>query len=134
MTPAETTREWRLANPEKARASKQRWRLNNPEKVEAQRVRQNTVNRSGRLNKNYLRRYGITLQQRDEMLIAQGGKCACCGTSEVAPVRGWHVDHCHSTDRVRGILCAGCNTFIGKIEASEERHKLALAYIARHAP
>jgi hypothetical protein len=131
MTPAEKVREWRRANPEKARATKQRWRLNNPDKVKAERERRNTVGRAERLNKNYLRRYGITLAERDAMLASQGGKCACCGTSSVGAVRGWHVDHCHTTKIVRGILCSGCNTFIGKIEADPARHMAALAYIER---
>jgi len=132
MTPAEKTKEWRRANPEKARATKQRWRLNNPDKVKVERDRQNTVNRPSRLNKNHVRRYGITLAERDVLLAGQGGVCAVCKKDAPGPKKGWHTDHSPKTGKVRGVLCPGCNTFIGKIEASPERHAAALAYIAHH--
>lgn len=70
------------------------------------------------------RRYGMTRAEVEVMLAEQGG-CAICGTADPTAHsnyrRGWHVDHDHSCcgpDRscakcVRGILCASCNKMIG---------------------
>lgn len=46
------------------------------------------------------------------MLEAQGNRCAACGSREPGR-RGWHVDHDHKTNRVRGILCGHCNSALG---------------------
>lgn len=40
-----------------------------------------------------------------------------------------HIDHCHRTGRVRGILCAGCNSGIGKLGDSVAGLRRALAYL-----
>ena len=57
-------------------------------------------------------RYGITVQEREEMLRTHGGVCWICG-SEPHPVQGLAVDHCHATGRVRGMLCHSCNKALG---------------------
>ena len=54
------------------------------------------------------------------MLVAQGGRCAACGTREPGTKKGWHVDHCHETGAVRGILCHHCNVGIGKAKDNIE--------------
>jgi Autographiviridae endonuclease VII len=64
--------------------------------------------------------YAMTLDQYDEMLSAQGGKCALCGEP---PAEGiWlHVDHCHDSGVVRALLCGVCNRRLGLYEALHER-------------
>jgi len=70
------------------------------------------------------RRYGITVEQRDEMLSAQGGKCALCARvlvpqTHIGP-RNIRTEPCvdHSPEgKVRGILCHACNR--GKLGAYE---------------
>ena len=70
--------------------------------------------------KKWLRRkYGISIQEYDDLFARQGFACAICKTT--TPIRtkhGWHVDHDHSKkkgdpDFVRGILCHHCNTGAG---------------------
>lgn len=63
-------------------------------------------------DRHFRLKYGITLVQRDEMLAAQGG-CAICRVTEAPTKKGWVVDHCHSSGKVRGILCNACNVAIG---------------------
>jgi hypothetical protein len=58
--------------------------------------------------------YGITVEQYDAMLGAQGGTCAICGGTN--PNRPLAVDHDHVSGLVRGLLCNGCNILIGYIE------------------
>lgn len=54
-------------------------------------------------------RYGMTLGDYRELYKEQGGKCAICGT----PKDKFDIDHCHKTDRVRGLLCGACNRALG---------------------
>ena len=59
---------------------------------------------------NLMYRYGITVEQFDEMSAAQGGACLLC---RVVPAVGLVVDHCHAIGDFRGLLCHNCNTAIG---------------------
>jgi hypothetical protein len=60
------------------------------------------------------RQYGMTPEGFDDMLAAQGGRCAVCRTADPRGRHGsWHVDHCHETGRIRGLLCGRCNRAIG---------------------
>jgi hypothetical protein len=78
-----------------------------------------------------LKTYGITIEQYDALLIAQGGRCAVCrGSGDGKP---WHVDHCHDTGEVRGILCALCNRGIGHFRESADLLRAAANYLERAA-
>jgi hypothetical protein len=78
----------------------------------------------------WLKRYGMTIEQYEQMLASQGGCCAICRTGEV-PSRGWHVDHDHATGRVRGILCHGCNVSLGHFRDSVDLLQAAVVYLQR---
>lgn len=54
-------------------------------------------------------RYGLSPDQFDKMLIEQGGVCAIC-----AKAADLYVDHCHTSGKVRGLLCRTCNAGIGQ--------------------
>ena len=60
--------------------------------------------------------YAITLAQRKDMLEEQNYKCEICKRPANAFQKGLHVDHCHETNKVRGMLCAKCNAALGYIE------------------
>jgi CRISPR/Cas system-associated protein endoribonuclease Cas2 len=61
-----------------------------------------------------LRRYGLTEEQYQEMLIAQGGRCKICGTADrLEKNQLLCVDHDHCTGAVRGFLCGNCNRMLG---------------------
>jgi CxxC motif-containing protein len=76
------------------------------------------------------RRFGITLQDYERLNGAQAGVCAIC--CERCPT-GFNlaVDHDHKTKRVRGLLCARCNTGIGQFQDKPERLMAAAAYLSR---
>ncbi len=76
-----------------------------------------------------LKTYGITSAEFDAMLADQGGVCAVGGGDGDAKM--WHVDHCHDTGRVRGILCALCNRGIGHFRESAKLLRLAADYLER---
>jgi hypothetical protein len=62
------------------------------------------------------RKYGITIEEHDRILIAQGDCCALCCTDTPRGQGTWHVDHDHDTGVVRGLLCHSCNTMLGSYE------------------
>ncbi len=63
------------------------------------------------------RKYGLTHDAYNEMLLKQGNKCAICGVSfSDIDKRNRHVDHCHATRKIRGLLCISCNHGIGKFK------------------
>lgn len=57
-------------------------------------------------------RYGLTLEQYRGMLKSQTGRCAICKKKFVER-KDTHVDHCHRTGKVRGLLCSNCNRALG---------------------
>lgn len=80
--------------------------------------------RRGHLKKHY----GLTLAQYDLMVLEQGGKCAICGARP--PAGGYlAVDHCHATGKVRGLLCGGRNSALGKLGDNAAGLERALAYL-----
>jgi hypothetical protein len=77
-----------------------------------------------------LRKYGITEADWDRMLAAQDGRCAICRTGTPGG-RGerWHIDHCHTSSRVRGLLCHNCNVGIGNFKDAPDLLRAAAAYL-----
>lgn len=64
-----------------------------------------------------LRKYGLTLDDYDSLLISQGGTCATCPTRPEENPRGrLFVDHDHTTGVVRGLLCSRCNLALGYVK------------------
>ena len=92
---------WRRANPDKVRTYNEKQRLKNPD-----------ADKRRAIESHFRRKFGLTIAERDEMLAAQGGSCLICMTT-TPKGKGWCVDHDHKTGRIRGILCAHCNVFIG---------------------
>ncbi|MEV0442738.1 endonuclease VII domain-containing protein [Streptomyces spectabilis] len=70
------------------------------------------------------RQYGLTEAQRDEMIAAQKGLCVICLKAPPA-----HVDHCHETGKVRGVLCFNCNSAIGKLGDDPDALRRAISYL-----
>ncbi|MFD6419450.1 endonuclease VII domain-containing protein [Streptomyces sp. NPDC060194] len=70
------------------------------------------------------RQYGLTEADRDALAEEQKGLCAICLTNFAV-----HVDHCHDTGRVRGVLCFNCNSAIGKLGDDPDRLRRAAAYL-----
>lgn len=84
-------------------------------------------------------KYGITWEQFEEMKITQRGKCAICGQVQrkvngvSLKVTDLCVDHCHTTNRVRGLLCDHCNRAIGLLQDDPAIIRRAAEYLERHA-
>lgn len=95
---ARKSRIWHHQNRDRALARQKKYRDENPDKVRA------TQRKS---------RYGVTQEQYDNLLIEQAYCCAIC----VLPPRKGRplsVDHCHTTGKIRGLLCNKCNLTLGR--------------------
>ena len=75
------------------------------------------------------RKYGITQQHYDDMLKKQNGGCAICGKTEEPDGRRLAIDHCHTTGKVRGILCNNCNNGLGSFGDNIEGITKAIQYL-----
>jgi len=74
--------------------------------------------------------YNLSLDAYNALLINQNHKCAICSCDEAAAFKGLlFVDHCHSTKKVRGLLCHHCNTALGKFKDSSEILSKAIKYL-----
>jgi hypothetical protein len=81
-----------------------------------------------------LKAYGLTVDEYQSMLVKQEGNCAICGDSLSDSLdslgRGNHVDHCHETGIVRGILCSRCNLGLGHFRNDPHILESAIRYLA----
>lgn len=76
--------------------------------------------------------FGITVEQYDAMLAAQGGVCALCGDRDAT--RRLAVDHDHQMGAVRSLLCGPCNLALGQVETlGREWLWRALRYLDEHS-
>ena len=73
-----------------------------------------------------LRQYGLSLDDYGQMVSEQSGLCAIC---KEKPEKDLFVDHCHSTGRVRGLLCSNCNTGIGLLRDNTATLLAAINYL-----
>lgn len=79
-----------------------------------------------------VRKYGITADDYETMLIGQGGGCAFCAKRPEDQNRYstyLHVDHDHETGRVRGLLCGSCNLALGRLGDSPDAIRRVLTYL-----
>jgi Recombination endonuclease VII len=85
------------------------------------------------------RNFGISLQDYEDLLAAQGGACAVCGALNGTCIysgektKSLAVDHDHKTGAVRGLLCNDCNRAIGQLKDNSELLRKAADYLDFHA-
>lgn len=107
--------------------SRKKWKETNPERsYQSQRER------------NLKHKYGITLAEYKCMLDKQHGCCAICAVKEnnasfgVNKTLNFAVDHCHTTGKVRGLLCNQCNRALGMLNDDIKLVIKALDYLQCH--
>ena len=84
-----------------------------------------------------MRYYGIDLAKYQEMLLAQNGVCSICFKPETSVVNGkikpLAVDHCHDSEKIRGLLCARCNQAVGLFGEDVNVLSNAIDYLRKHS-
>ena len=96
------------------------WRKNNPEAHKIQSKR------------NHLKqRFGITLEDYEAKLKSQDNRCALCGDDldEKNKPDSPHLDHCHKTNKIRGIVHQHCNHLLGCARDDKAILKKAIIYL-----
>jgi hypothetical protein len=111
IRPRKTARRWGVINPRRS------WKKQDPGYAR---------------NRYLLQTYGITLDERNAMELAQMGQCAMCGR----PPNRLEVDHDHKTGLLRELLCGHCNmalaVFRDDVEVAARLVELAAKYLDRH--
>lgn len=79
-------------------------------------------------------RYGLTKEQIAFLLEQRNGRCAACGEAETYPAtnggtRDLAIDHCHTTGKIRGLLCHRCNAVLGYCKDSPDLLRRLALYL-----
>jgi hypothetical protein len=107
---------WRRSNLPQAAKNAKKWRRENPKLARDHELKS---------------RYGLPLGEYDRMHAAQNGLCAICGKPSTTGRGALHVDHCHSSGCIRGLLCHGCNVSIGHFNHDPKILEAAIRYLSR---
>jgi hypothetical protein len=78
------------------------------------------------------RKYGISNNEFLSLKSKQNGNCAIC-FNKLKPGIYSHLDHCHKTGKIRGILCNTCNRGLGYLQDSQDNLKSALKYLKKYS-
>ncbi len=94
---------------------KKQYRLNNKEIIRAQNKKRNP---------------GWDIDRYNEYVELQGNRCAICGTDNPG-LSDWSADHCHTTNKPRGLLCVRCNAGLGYFKDNPEYLQSAINYLKK---
>jgi hypothetical protein len=139
------SKEWNANNKEQKKATSKSYYYKNYTKARKQRKEWN--DRNDGYMKKYLKDYkkkrgaeyfadlslkrkygkGVSVEYKNALIQHQGKTCMVCDQPFPEDTKKIHLDHCHSTGHIRGVLCQTCNTKLGWFEKNEER---VLAYLS----
>lgn len=146
------SKKYREENKDKLAVKKRQWRLDNIERISAVDKAYRNANKD-RLNdltkiwkkanpdktarmerKSMLKKkYGMSLEDYDNLLYSQNHSCAICLTHQSDLRRILVVDHDHATNSVRGLLCNECNRAIGLMKDDEDILYNAASYLSERS-
>ena len=104
-------------NKEKLNEKQRKYRKNNPGKTHEQ---------------GLMRFFNMTADDYKKIFNEQNGCCAVCGTHQSDLPKRLHVDHCHTTQKIRGLLCNKCNAAIGLLKDNIEILAEAIKYLSKN--
>ena len=124
-------KEWYEQNKEITKERAKDWVLKNPEKRKEVANKYAKSNTEKQRNSALKRQYGITLEEFNSKITQQENKCAICGNN-FKDSKDACMDHCHSSEKVRDVLCRSCNMGLGYFKDSMERLLAAAQYLNKH--
>lgn len=110
----DANKKWYEANKDKKQLQNKTWLKNNKAKTR---------------DTNLKNRFGIDLGDYNTLLESQDRKCAICGVEYDSLDYEMHVDHCHSSGKIRGLLCKPCNLGLGLFKDNSETLLKAIEYL-----
>lgn len=151
---------WQKENKEHRKTYLHLWHIENKEKVKEQRENYKDIKNQKRRDKykedeeyrinrlkdskkwqdenpnkrknQRLKQYGLTFEEFELLLDKAEHKCEICGYSDKSDKKIFPVvDHCHNTNKVRGILCSKCNLALGHFNDDINSLKNAINYIIK---
>lgn len=129
------SKRWKEENPERVRELDAAYRLKNSEKLRATSAEwyvNNKARAATSARRSKLASFGMTPESYAVMLEAQNHVCAICQTNvPVAKKASLHIDHCHATGKVRGLLCHHCNVGLGAFKDNVEFLMKAAGYLTK---
>lgn len=137
-------KEYSVNNREAINRRRRQHRKENPEKYKED-DKNRTIRRRALMTpesslKQTLRKRKLTIEKYAALIQEQNNKCAICNMPEtkrstrgdrtnISPLA---IDHCHTIDKVRGLLCRTCNLGIGGLKDSIELLQSAITYLKKH--
>ncbi len=78
--------------------------------------------------------YGMSIQDLLDLMDEQDNKCAVClrDFEELNP-KNIHIDHCHNSEEIRGVLCNNCNMALGLLKDDTKVLQAAISYLEKHS-
>lgn len=114
----ERSKKYREANKEALKLARKARKLRDPEKHKEQQRRNDLK-----------KKYNISLEDYTKMFEEQEGVCAICGLTSS---KALHVDHNHTTGKIRSLLCGHCNVGLGHFKESINLLDKAKEYLCKH--
>ena len=126
-------KEVRRAYRQSARAKElERISRNRPERKAYLKEYRNTEKaKRGNMDWRLRKVFGITANEYDALCGSQGGVCAICLKPQPNGVR-LAVDHCHTTNAVRGLLCTLCNRAVGLLKDNSANAERTVQYLRKY--
>lgn len=106
------------------------WNRENKDRIREERKSDPSYIRAKR-NRLLKRKFDITIDDYDNMLFNQNNRCSICLKHQDEFKALLAVDHCHKTNKVRGLLCMNCNTALGGFGDDLARLQRAIEYLAK---
>lgn len=129
----EYLKQYRIDNPKKSKTSE--WLDAKLGRREEYRQKQRERRREKKLadpncfKADDLKKYGLAVEDFNELFVEQDGKCAICGIHQSELKQSLGIDHCHKTNKIRGLLCNKCNRGIGYLGDDVENLRMAILYL-----
>ena len=123
-------KKYKEKNKEQRAALKKEYNEKNKEQIAAYAKEYNEKNKEqlALYKKEWnIKKYGLSLEDYNNMLDKQNHNCEICSVSFLDNKH--FIDHCHTTNKVRGLLCLNCNTGLGHFKDNIERLTQAINYL-----
>lgn len=106
------------------------WDAAHKEKIRQYSKTYNEKTKESRRIKSLQKRYGLSIEQYNLLLVAQNNGCAICGSTNNN--RPLFVDHNHTTGELRALLCSTCNSALGMLNENVELILKMVDYINKY--
>lgn len=127
----EYQRKRRAVDPEKHRTEQRLYYL---KAIDARRANARAYYEKTKRGRTLEVKYGVPRGWYDATLATQGGKCAVCRSlTPGGRFQNFHVDHCHASGKVRGLLCNACNHLLGCARDNVQTLRAAARYLTKYS-